>query len=234
MNAKGRGYQLSTSRSRGRPGCDQARHRGDMMPRRGRASPESACRTGDTEVSDLPRRLQRGHTNEGIADENMRVRGARREDLEGILALARRTGVFTSEEIGVVRELVEAELSNPRQRDYHSLVIEMDARVVGFACYGPTPMTDGTYDLYWIFVHPSYQRRSIGSALLREVERAIEQIRGRMLVVDTSSTRRYSRARRFYENHGFQKAAEVKDFYRVDDSRITYMKQFARESRPEQ
>jgi len=142
--------------------------------------------------------------------------------------------VFTSEEIGVVRELVEAELNNPRQRDYHSLVVEANGRVLGFACYGPAPMTDGTYDLYWIFVHPSHQRRSIGSALLREVESAVGQDRGRMLVVDTSSTRRYSRARRFYENHGFQKAAEVKDFYRVDDSRITYMKQFARESRPEQ
>jgi ribosomal protein S18 acetylase RimI-like enzyme len=204
------------------------------MTRCGLGSPQRACRTGDTELSDLPRRPQSGHTSEGISGEEMRVRGVRREDLEGILALARRTGVFTSEEIGVVRELVEAELNNPRQRDYHSLIVEADGRVVGFACYGPAPMTDGTYDLYWIFVHPSYQRRSIGSALLREVERAIEKIRGRMLVVDTSSTRRYSRARRFYENHGFQKAAEVKGFYRVDDSRITYMKQFARESRPEQ
>lgn len=204
------------------------------MPRCAWASPQSACRTGETELSDLPRRPQRGHASEGIAGEEMRVRGVRREDLEGILALARRTGVFTSEEIGVVRELVEAELSNPRQRDYHSLVVETKGRVVGFACYGPTPMTDGTYDLYWIFVHPSYQKRSIGSALLREVESAVGQARGRMLLVDTSSTRRYARARRFYENFGFQKAAEVKDFYRVDDSRITYMKQFARESRPEQ
>jgi ribosomal protein S18 acetylase RimI-like enzyme len=147
--------------------------------------------------------------------------------VDGILALARRTGVFTSDEIAVVRELVESELGNPQQRDYHSVVSEADGHIVGFACYGPTPMTDGTYDLYWIFVHPSYRGRSIGATLLAEVEKSVRQVRGRLLVVDTSSTRRYLRARRFYQSHGFRKTGEVKDFYRIGDSRLIYVKRFA-------
>jgi ribosomal protein S18 acetylase RimI-like enzyme len=163
---------------------------------------------------------------EVAARDSLRIRGVRPEDLEGILALGRRTGVFTSEEIGVVKELVEMELDRPGQRDYHSLVAEVDGRIVGFACYGPVPMTDRAYDLYWIFVHPSYQGRAIGSALLAEVEKAVIKARGRMLLVDTSSTRRYLPARRFYKNHGFRKAAEVKDYYREGDARLTYVKQF--------
>jgi len=155
------------------------------------------------------------------------TRGVRSEDVDEILALARRTGVFTSEEVGVVKELVESELDHPQQREYRSLVTEADGYIVGFACYGPTPLTDGTYDLYWIFVHPSYQGRSIGTTLLSEVEKAIRQVGGRMLLVDTSSTRRYLAARRFYRNHGFRKAGEVKDFYRVGDSLFIYVKQFA-------
>jgi ribosomal protein S18 acetylase RimI-like enzyme len=154
-------------------------------------------------------------------------RGVRSEDVDEILALARRTGVFTSEEVGVVKELVESELDHPQQREYRSLVTEADGHIVGFTCYGPTPMTDGTYDLYWIFVHPSYQGRSIGAALLNEVEKAVRQVGGRMLLVDTSSTRHYLPARRFYRNHGFRKAGKVKDFYRVGDSLFIYVKQLA-------
>jgi ribosomal protein S18 acetylase RimI-like enzyme len=163
---------------------------------------------------------------EVAARDSLRIRGVRREDLEGILALGRRTGVFTSQEIGVVKELVEMELGRPRQRDYHSFVAETQDRVVGFTCYGPVPMTDRAYDLYWIFVHPSYQGRAIGSALLAEVEKAVVKTGGRMLLVDTSSTRHYLPARRFYKNHGFRKAAEIKDYYREGDSRLTYVKEF--------
>jgi ribosomal protein S18 acetylase RimI-like enzyme len=168
---------------------------------------------------------------EGAEHDDLLIRGIRPTDVRGILALGRRTGVFTSQEIGVVKELVETELDSPRQRDYHSLVAEVSDRIVGFVCYGPVPMTDAAYDLYWIFVHPSYQGRAIGSSLLAEVEREMTQAGARMLLVDTSSTRPYLPARRFYKEHGFRKTAEVKDYYREGDSRLTFVKRFSQEPR---
>ncbi len=163
--------------------------------------------------------------NYSAGDETLPIRRVRNQDFDGILALARRTGVFTSDEIAVVRELVEIELRDTKQKDYRSFVAQGDGRIVGFACYGPAPMTEGTFDLYWIFVHPDHQRRAVGSLLLEEVEKAIRRAKGRMLIVDTSSTSPYLPARRFYKNHGFQRAAEVEDYYRRGDSRITYVKQ---------
>jgi ribosomal protein S18 acetylase RimI-like enzyme len=154
------------------------------------------------------------------------IRKLAQGDLDGVLALARRTGVFTPQEVAVVRELVEIELGDSQQNDYRSLVAEENSEVIGFACYGPTPMTDGTYDLYWIFVDAKHQQRGLGSALLGEVEKAIYGAHGRMLIVDTSSSRPYLPARRFYQNHGFRKAAMVKDYYKPGDSRLTYVKQF--------
>ncbi len=152
------------------------------------------------------------------------IRRVSNQDFDDILALARRTGIFDSREIAVVKELLEIELGNARQKDYHSFVAQADGDVVGFACYGPAPMTDGTYDLYWIFVHPDHQRRAVGSLLLQEVEKDIRRSKGRMLMVDTSSTRPYLPARRFYKNHGFERAAKVEDYYGPGDSRITYAK----------
>lgn len=171
---------------------------------------------------------------EGKFTEEIPIRSLQPEDLEGILGLARRTGVFTSAEVAVVRELVEAELNDPQQKDYRSLVAQADGHVVGFVCYGPAPMTDGTYDLYWIFVHPSYQRHAIGRALLSAVEQAIQRAEGRLLMVDTSSTLPYSAARRFYERQGFREVAEVRDYYQVGDARLTYVKQMLPEAQPVQ
>ena len=154
------------------------------------------------------------------------IRSTRHGDMERILALASKTGVFTPQEVVVVKELMEIELNSRDQKDYHSFVAEVAGQVVGFACYGPTPMTDGTYDLYWILVDPSYHHRGIGGALLQEVEKSIRGAKGRMLLADTSSSRPYLPARRFYQNHGFRKAAKVEDYYSPGDSRLTYVKQF--------
>ena len=161
------------------------------------------------------------------------IRGVSHGDLDDILALARRTGVFTSRELAVIKELVEIQLGNPNQEDYRSFIVEADSHIVGFACCGPTPMTDGTYDLYWIFVDPSHQGRAIGSALLGEVEKAIRRAKGRMVIVDTSSTRPYLPARRFYQKHGLRKVAEVKHYYRPGDSRLTYVKRFLQDTSEE-
>ena len=154
------------------------------------------------------------------------MRRIRDGDLQRVLALARKTVVFTTEEVGVVKELLEAELKNPAQNGYHGLIFEENDKVVGFACYGPTPMTEGTYDLYWLFVDPKHQRRGVGGTLLGEVEKAIRRAKGRMLIADTSSSPSYVPARRFYQEHGFQKVAEVGDYYSPGDSRLTYVKKF--------
>jgi len=73
-----------------------------------------ARRNGGTASGD--RLLSRGR--EEMAEDNLTeeipIRGIRPGDLEGVLGLARRTGVFTSEEVAVVKELVEAEMNNPQ------------------------------------------------------------------------------------------------------------------------
>lgn len=156
-----------------------------------------------------------------------RTRKVRDGDSEPILALAKKSEIFTTREVGVIKELLEAELENPAQNDYHSLVFEEGDQVMGFACYGPAPMTEGTYDLYWLFVDPEHQRRGVGGVLLGAVEKAIRRAKGRMLIADTSSSRSYLPARRFYQDHGFHKVAEVRDYYCPGDSRLTYVKQFS-------
>jgi len=97
----------------------------------------------------------------------------------------------------------------------------------GFACYGRTPATDQTYDLYWIAVDRSAQGSGCGSQLLTEVERRLEALHARMLVVETSSRSDYAATRTFYLRRGYVEAARVREFYAPADDRIILTKRLA-------
>jgi ribosomal protein S18 acetylase RimI-like enzyme len=96
--------------------------------------------------------------------------------------------------------------------------------LVGYACYGPTPATDRTYDLYWIAVDPAAQGSGAGTRLLAEVERRLRDARGRLLVVETSSRVEYDATRGFYTARGYEEAARVGHFYAPGDDRVIYTK----------
>ncbi len=100
------------------------------------------------------------------------------------------------------------------------------AALSGYACYGPTPGTVGTFDLYWIAVHPSAQGTGGGRQLLREVEDRVTAEGGRMLIVETSSRADYEGTRRFYDRGGYREGARVRDFYAPQDDRVIYTRRF--------
>jgi ribosomal protein S18 acetylase RimI-like enzyme len=100
-----------------------------------------------------------------------------------------------------------------------------DGDLAGYVCYGATPGTDRTYDLYWIAVHPEYQGNGGGSRLLDEVERRLQDREARLLVVETSSRNDYAATRRFYEHRGYREHARLRDFYAPGDDRVIYAKQ---------
>jgi ribosomal protein S18 acetylase RimI-like enzyme len=99
-------------------------------------------------------------------------------------------------------------------------------QLVGYACYGPTPDTDRTFDLYWIAVDPGAQGSGSGTRLLTEVERRLQGQNARMLIVETSSRSEYASTRHFYEKRGYAEAARVRDFYAPLDDRIIFTKRF--------
>jgi GNAT superfamily N-acetyltransferase len=98
--------------------------------------------------------------------------------------------------------------------------------LIGYACWGPTPATDRTWDLYWIAVDPVLQGAGIGTILLEEIERRLVGQHARMLVVETSSRSDYAPTRAFYGRRGYAMAASVRDFYAPGDDRIIFVKRF--------
>jgi ribosomal protein S18 acetylase RimI-like enzyme len=156
------------------------------------------------------------------------VRPMKPEDREVVLDIIRATKMFTPAEISVARELVDIYLDQPEQRDYLLAVVESGAgAVVGYMAYGQTPLTDGTYDLYWMAVAPEQQGLGLGKELVHWLEKRVVEEGGRMVLIETSSQPKYAPTRRFYTGLGYKEISRIPDFYRRGDDRITYIKHIA-------
>ena len=150
------------------------------------------------------------------------LRDLRSEDRNAIFVLLTETAVFRPEEIEVAMELVDAALDKPEQKDYTFIVAEEGGALVGYACWGATPCTRGTWDLYWMAASPSYHGKGVAGVLLARAEEDMECRGGRLCIIETSSLPPYEAARRFYLKHGYVEIARIPDFYGPGDARIIY------------
>jgi GNAT superfamily N-acetyltransferase len=135
--------------------------------------------------------------------------------------ITRAAGLFREEEIAVALEVFDgAAAGSP---DYIALGAEYDGGLAGWICWGPTPCTLGTYDLYWMAVDPALQRTGIGTALVAAMERRLAGV-ARLIVVETAGRTDYQDTRAFYQARGYSVAATIADFYAPGDDQVVYVK----------
>lgn len=158
----------------------------------------------------------------------MKIRALVGRDREKLYSILVETQVFTREEIKVATELIDIVLRDPNQEDYKiDCMANNNDQAIGYVCYGPVPMTQGTFDLYWIVVDPRSQGQGIGSKLLHFLEGVVRERKGRMILIDTSSIPQYETTHKFYTRHGFQEVARVPDYYHAGNDRITFCKKLS-------
>lgn len=156
-----------------------------------------------------------------------RIRPMSREDKPAVMQILRATPEFTPEEVVVAGELCDYYLEDPVGSGYHVFVAEADSAVAGYICYGPTPLTEGTWDVYWIAVAPDKQRQGIGKVLIAFAEAKIKETSGRIILIETSSKPSYERTRLFYLALGYTAVCRIPDFYTVGDDLIIMQKRLS-------
>ena len=143
-----------------------------------------------------------------------------KKHVEHVWQLLEATRVFRAEEIAVGVEVIQSYLDHPGQ-DYDAVgAFTRDGSLLGYACWGATPCTVGTFDLYWIAVSPDAQGRGIGKLIMQEVERRLALANARLVLIETSSSDPYAPTRAFYRSLGYQEVARVPDFYLDGDDRV--------------
>jgi len=147
-----------------------------------------------------------------------------------LIAVAR----FTEEEIRWAMDLVDKAIDDPENGEYVVSVLETpdsgpNRMVQGYVCYGPTPRTEGVFDLYWIAVDPRQQGQGIGQVLLKFVENEVRRQDGRMLLIETRSRPCFAPTIRFYQRSGYDEISRIKDFYRIEDDKIVMCKKLGQQ-----
>jgi ribosomal protein S18 acetylase RimI-like enzyme len=145
-------------------------------------------------------------------------------DRAPLAALLGRIPQFKPDEVEVALELIDSFLSDPTS-GYVCLVAH-DAAMLGYICFGPTPMTASTWDLYWIAVAPEQQGRGIGRALYEAFVAHIRAHGGRQIRIETSSKESYAATGGFYERLGFSVDGRLRDFYAEGDDLLVFYKIF--------
>ena len=135
------------------------------------------------------------------------------------------TGFFSPEELDVAVELVDEAQRRGKSSGYEFVFADQPGRpdrIIGYACFGPIPATESSYDLYWIAVAPESQRDGLGARLIQESERAARSQGATQMFVDTAGREQYAPTRAFYERMGYRKVAILDDFFAPGDAKVIY------------
>jgi ribosomal protein S18 acetylase RimI-like enzyme len=145
-------------------------------------------------------------------------------DKPALMRILKNTPEFKPFEVTVAEELVDYYLSDGIKSGYTILIADDESEVAGYVCFGETPCTIGTWDIYWIAVSQDKRGKGIGKMLDTAAETAIRKAKGRLAFIETSSTPLYENTRRFYEGRGYETIARIPDFYMPGDDKLILQK----------
>ncbi len=145
-------------------------------------------------------------------------------DRDRVESIVRAVGNFSPDEIETALELVDEWIDSGEESGYLIFVIDVDRDVKGYVCVGPTPLTESTYDLYWIAVDAVAQGTGYGQRLLAFAEDEVRRRGGGLLLIETASHDSYLATVRFYERAGYELLSRIPSYYRPGDDKLTFGK----------
>ena len=148
------------------------------------------------------------------------------EEREEIGRLTAEAGAFDDEEVVTLIEMFDEYLQDAAASGYYFRSYRSNGRTLGYVCYGPTPLTQGTYDLYWICSARDARQQGVGRALMQRVEDEVRAAGGRLIVIATSGSTPYQPAREFYQRLGCALDGVIRDYYRPGDDLYLYSRRF--------
>ena len=170
--------------------------------------------------AEIPAQVPRSAKVEGGVEIRRTVPG----DVEPLMKILAGTDFFHDNELEIAEEVLLDAVNDFKISDYRSYIACVDGKPVGWICWGATPCTDKTFDVYWLAVDKKIQGKGIGKKLMAFTEESIWEAGGRLAVLETAGREDYEPTRNFYITIGYTEAARVKDFYAPGDDKVIYTK----------
>ncbi len=147
-------------------------------------------------------------------------------DKQAIMAIAEAIGLFSSQELEEFGSMLTEYFDGNMDSDRFWITYD-NGSPVGVAYYAPEPYTQGTWNLYFIAVHPNNQGQGYGARLLHYVEQMLAERGERVLLVETSGLSNFERTRAFYQKQGYEEEARIREFYKAGDDKVIFRKVLA-------
>lgn len=154
------------------------------------------------------------------------------DDVGRVRSLVASTGFFNAAEVETASDLVTERLTKGIRSGYSFVLAERGANLVAFACYGPIPGTQASFELFWIAIAPEEQKKGLGAQVYARAEAAMVKASAKHIYADTSSSDRYADTRGFYQRMGFREGSRLPDFYAPGDGKIVFVKDLAADAQP--
>jgi ribosomal protein S18 acetylase RimI-like enzyme len=151
------------------------------------------------------------------------IRMTKPGDTDALIEVACASGLFNPHQVDELSGML-TEYFAAQSTTQELWVTDDDGGPTGVAYTAPERMTDGTWNLYLIAIHPDRQRQGRGRALLEYVERLLAERGQRILLVETSGTNDFDYVRAFYRNSGYEEEARIRDFYADGVDKIVFRK----------
>lgn len=151
------------------------------------------------------------------------IRSIADRDTTALIALAEATGLFEPDQTEDLAQMLHGHFSGEAENQDLWLVDDENG-IVGIAYVAPERMTEGTWNLYLIAIHPDHQRQGRGKALLRHIEQMLAERGVRLLLVETSGLENFEYVRAFYRKSGYDEEARIREFYKAGDDKIVFRK----------
>jgi len=150
---------------------------------------------------------------------NSKIRSSKPQDLGAIKAVIDATELFPSEYLD---EMFSGDTEPTEEQEFWLTYDDNGVQAVAYCA--PEQMTNGTWNLLLIAVHPDRQSSGIGTQLVLHVETTLKKLGVRVLLVETSGTDDFVRTRSFYEQIGYDREACIRDYYDIGDDKIIFRK----------
>jgi ribosomal protein S18 acetylase RimI-like enzyme len=145
------------------------------------------------------------------------------DDTIALIALAESSGLFDPNQTDDLAQMLDKHFRD-RNETQDIWLTDYDNEPVGIAYIAPERMTEGTWNLYLIVVHPDRQKQGRGKALLSYVEQMLMERGERILLVETAGTDDFEYVREFYRKNGYEEEARIREFYTAGIDKIVFRK----------
>ena len=146
------------------------------------------------------------------------------KEKSAVMRILQTTPEFLPPEVIIAEELIDAFLEDTETSGYYIHIAELDGEIAGYICYGNTPLTEATWDIYWVAVAHDKQGFGIGRILMKHAEDDIKKMHGKLIMVETSGKPEYNKTRRFYDTLHYQRVCQIPDYYAPGDDLVLFSK----------